>query len=67
MITARFEFCPGEGAYFCPGEYQEVVEVSFESVESLIETVRELEPSIQNCIAKIGEKVVDLRVISGLT
>jgi hypothetical protein len=67
MITARFEFHPGEDAYFCPGEYQEVVEVSFESVESLVETVRELEPSIRNCVARIGEKVVDLRAISGLT
>jgi hypothetical protein len=67
MITARFEFLEGQGDYWCPGVGQDVIEVKFEGIDELIETVRELEPAIRNCIAKVGEKVIDLRAISGLS
>ena len=66
MVVARIQFKPSVAGYFCPGESQEVVEMRFESPEALIATMRELEDDIVNCTAWIGNKVLDLRNISGL-
>lgn len=66
MVTARIEFKPGQGAYFCPGTHQDIIEMKFESPEALIETLRELEDSIYNCTARIGKKIIDLKNVSGI-
>lgn len=64
MLIARIEFKPGCASYFCEGAEQGVVEMRFESVEALIQTLRELESDIQDCTAIINGKVVDLRTVS---
>lgn len=66
MITARFEFVRGEGGQFCPGVNQDVIEMRFESVPALIETVKEFRPFIHNCTAQVDGKIVDLGTVSGL-
>jgi hypothetical protein len=66
MVTARIEFKPGQGSHFCSGQYQDVTEVVFESPEALVEVLREFEPYIHNCVARVGGKVLDLREVSGL-
>jgi hypothetical protein len=65
MVTARIEFKSGYGKDFCPGTNQDVIEMRFESVESLIETLREFEQYIYNCTAQVNGKIIDLRNISG--
>lgn len=65
MVTARIEFKPGCGKDFCPGNDQDIVEVRFESVEALIDTLRDFEEFIYNCTAQVNGKIVDLRNISG--
>jgi hypothetical protein len=66
MVTARIEFKPGHGKDFCPGTGQDLIELRFESVEALIETIREFENYIHNCTVQVGGKIVDLRNISGI-
>lgn len=66
MVTARIEFKPGQGGYFCPGDSQDIIEIKFESPEALIETLKDFEDSIYNCTARIGKKIIDLRNISGI-
>jgi len=65
MVTARIEFKQDCAQDFCPGKGQDLIELKFESVEALIETLRELEDQIKNCTAQVGGKIVDLRNISG--
>lgn len=65
MVTARIEFKPGRGRDFCPGAEQDVIEVRFESVEALIDTLRDFEEFIYNCTAQVNGKIVDLRNLSG--
>lgn len=65
MLTARIEFTKGAAPYFCPEADQQVVEVLFESVSALIDTLREIEHDIENCTVAIDGKVFDLRNISG--
>jgi len=66
VVLARIEFKLGRGAYFCPGLNQDIIEMIFESVEALIETMRELEEDIFNCTVQMNGKIVDLRNISGI-
>lgn len=66
MITARFEFIKGAGGQFCPGVNQDIIEMRFESVPALIETVKEFKSYIRNCTAQVDGKTVDLRRVSGL-
>lgn len=66
MITARFEFIKGEGGQFCPGVRQDIIEMRFEGVSGLIETIKEFRPYIRNCTAQVDGKIVDLRTVSGL-
>lgn len=66
MITARIEFNPGCGEHFCFDENQDVIEVKFEGLQELIETVQAFEPYISNCIVRIGKKVIDLKEVSRL-
>lgn len=66
MVTARIEFKPGHGKDFCPGTEQDVIEVRFESVEALIDTIRDFEQFIYNCTAQVNGKIIDLRNISGI-
>ena len=65
MVTARIEFKSGHGKDFCPGADQDVIEMRFESVESLIETLRGFEQYIYNCTAQVNGRIIDLRNISG--
>jgi hypothetical protein len=65
-VTARIQFRPGEARYWIDGATQEIIEMRFESPEALIETLREIEPAILNCTARINGKVVDLREVSKL-
>ncbi len=65
MVTARIEFKQDSAKDFCPGEKQTVVELRFESVEALIETLRELEAQIENVTAVVKGKVLDLKNLSG--
>lgn len=64
MLIARIVFKQGSASYFCEGAHQGVVEMRFESVEALIETLRGIEDDIQDCTAIINGKVVDLRSVS---
>lgn len=65
-VTARIHFKPGEARYWVQGDTQEVVEMCFESPEALIELLREIQPAILNCTARINGKVIDLREVSKL-
>ena len=65
VVTARIEFKKGHGKDFCPGAEQDLIEIRFESVEALIDTLREFEPYVYNCTAQVNGKVIDLRNISG--
>lgn len=64
MLIARIAFKPGSASYFCEGAHQGVVEMRFESVEALIDVLREIEDDIQDCTAIINGTVVDLRSVS---
>ena len=64
-IAARFEFRQDAAKDFCPGQHQTLVELRFESVEALVDCVRELEAQIANVTASVNGKVIDLRNISG--
>lgn len=66
MIVARFEFRPGCGEHFCLTATQDIVEVEFDELSELIETVKEFEPYLFNCIATINDKVINLRRVSGV-
>jgi len=66
MITARIEFKPGRGSDFCPREGQDVIEMKFESVNALIQTLKDFEDAIYNCVASVNGKILDLREVSGL-
>jgi hypothetical protein len=66
MVTARIEFKQGRGAAFCFSETQDVIEMQFETVDELIQTLRDFETEIYNCIAAVNGKVLDLREVSGL-
>ncbi len=62
MIVARFEFKPEHAACFMVGgnANRNVTEIMFESVESLIETVKEFEDYLVDCIAIVNGKVLSL-------
>lgn len=50
MITARIEFKPGHGSYFCPGGEQDIIELKFETVSAIIGTLRDLgEDVVHSC------------------
>lgn len=65
MLTARIEFTAEAAPHFCPEPDQQVTEVLFESVDALIETLKEIERDVVNCTVAIDGKVFDLRNISG--
>lgn len=65
-VTARIEFKSGEARYWIDGVTQDIIEMQFESPDALVEMLREIEPAIKNCTARIGGKVIDLRETSGL-
>ena len=65
VVTARIEFTEGAAGQFCEGTSQTVVEMKYESVEALIEELRELEPWITNITASLNGRVIDLRNLSG--
>lgn len=65
MVTARIEFKQDSAKDFCPGEAQTVIELKFESVEALVETLRELEAQIENVTAVVNGKILDLKNLSG--
>jgi hypothetical protein len=64
MITARIEFKPGCGEQFCLTATQDIVEVKFQDLIDLIETVKDFEAYISNCIVRMDGKVFDLKEIS---
>lgn len=66
MVTARIEFKPGRGSYFCPGKNQDIIELKFETVAALIDTIKPFRKDIYNCTAEVSGKIVDLRNIAGL-
>jgi len=65
LVTARIEFTEGSASQFCEGPIQTVVEMKFESVEALIETLRELEPYISIATAIVNGKILDLKNLIG--
>jgi len=66
MIIARFEFNPEYAFQFiekgCFG--QNIIELAFEDVPSLIIASQEFEAVLLNCTAMIEGKVIDLRALS---
>ena len=66
MIIARFEFKPEHAASFIRGggDGQNIIEVAFESVESLIETTKEFEEVLVDCTAVIGDKIISVAALS---
>ena len=62
MIVARFEFKPEHASSFVIGGSADrnVAEVMFESVESLIETMKEFEEYLVDCLAIVNGKVLSL-------
>jgi hypothetical protein len=62
MVLARIEFKPEHAAAFieAPGSTQNIIEQTFESVEALIETLKEFEPFIKNCVAIVNGRVLAL-------
>jgi hypothetical protein len=62
MIVARFEFKPEHASSFVidGSPDRNVTEVMFESVESLIETMKEFEDYLVDCLAIVNGKVLSL-------
>ena len=62
MIVARFEFKPEHASSFVidGSTARNVTEVMFESVESLIETMKEFEDYLVDCLAIVNGKVLSL-------
>lgn len=62
MVIARFEFKPEYAADFIQdaGNGQNVVEVTFDSPQEMIATMREFEDYLIDCIAIVGGKVMAL-------
>ena len=62
MIVARFEFKPEHASCFIinGSSKRNVTEVMFESVESLIETMKEFEDYLVDCLAIVNGKVLSL-------
>jgi hypothetical protein len=62
MIVARFEFKPEHASRFVikGSADRNVTEVMFESVESLIETMKEFEDYLVDCLAIVNGKVLSL-------
>lgn len=62
MIIARFEFKPEYAADFIKDAKngQNVIEIAFESPQAMIETMREFEDYLVDCIAIVGGKVMAL-------
>lgn len=62
MIIARFEFKPEHASSFVINGSvdRNVTEVMFESVESLIETMKEFEDYLIDCLAIVNGKVLTL-------
>jgi hypothetical protein len=65
-VTARIEFKPSAAPDFCPGEGQTLIEMRFESVEALVECLRELEAQIENVTVSVKGRILDLKNISGI-
>lgn len=68
MIIARFEFKPEYAHQFIEkGVHgQNVIEIAFEDVPSLILASQEFESVLLNCTAMIDGKIIDLRSLSGI-
>lgn len=62
MIVARFEFKPEHAASFVADAHkgQNVVEVMFESVQSMIATMKEFEDYLVDCLAIVNGQVLSL-------
>lgn len=62
MIIARFEFKPEHAADFIQDAEngQNVVEVAFDSPQEMINTMREFEEYLIDCVAIVGDKVMAL-------
>ena len=60
MIVARFEFKPEHAPSFIQdgASGQSVLEMTFESVESLIEATKEFERALVDCTAMINGKII---------
>lgn len=62
MIVARFEFKPEHASSFVIGGSAErnMAEVIFESVDALIEILKEFEDYLVDCLAIVNGKVLSL-------
>jgi hypothetical protein len=62
MILARIEFRSDCAIKFVdsPNGQQSVIEQEFESIDALIEVIREFEPFIKDCIANVDGKIIQL-------
>lgn len=62
MVLARFEFKPEYADQFIQSKSkdQTVVEIMFESVESMIATTREFEKYLIDCTAIVNNKILSL-------
>lgn len=60
MVLARIEFKPEYANDFIEGGTQTVIEQKFESVDALIEVLREFEPFIKDCTAVVNGRMLQL-------
>ena len=62
MVLARIEFKPEHAAGFIetPNSTQNIIEQTFESVEALIDVLREFEPFIKDCTALVNGRILQL-------
>lgn len=62
MVLARIEFKPEHASKFIdsPNSTQNVIEMTFDSAEELIEVLREFESFIRDCTAVVNGKILQL-------
>lgn len=62
MVLARIEFKKQDATKFIDSSdgMQTVIEQTFESVDELVEVLREFEPFIKDCTAVVNGKMIQL-------
>lgn len=62
VVLARIEFRPECAVKFVDSDsgQQSIIEQAFESVEELVEVIREFEPFIKDCLAIVDGKIIQL-------
>lgn len=62
MVHARFQFKPEYAKDFIdsPSDSQTIIEQVFSSPEELIETMSSLEPYLEDCLANVDGRILQL-------